>query len=78
MVDMDEQEAEDHIIAHQGGLIRKQYGVAQGVNCNYGWAIDSRVDTITVSTKLYGLNLILVTEWWWKDGVYLDRWEPYR
>lgn len=59
--DMDLVEVEDHVIAHQGGVIRATYDEAQADNCNYGWGISYVDDELVVETKLYGVAKILIT-----------------
>jgi len=70
---MDLQEIEDHIIAHQAGLIRSRYGEEEASKANYGWGIDEALDGPIVSTKVYGPWMVLTTTM--RDGVYEDDWQ---
>ena len=73
---MDLQEIEDHIIAHQAGLIRARFGEDAASNVNYGWGITELARGPVVDSKLYGHNLILTTSMN-SDGTYHDSWEDY-
>lgn len=74
---MDLTEVEDHIFAHQGGLLREKFG--EEVEANYGWGITSGDEYTRVETKVYKHNVVLITtvlnE---KPYDYADEWEPYR
>jgi len=73
--EMDPAEIEDHIIAHQAGVIRKRWGEEQASNVNYGWGVDEGGGKPIVSSKIYGRGLILTTHMEGRD--YVDSWDDY-
>lgn len=62
----------ERIIDHQFDLIRTTYG--KEVSSNFGWAMDMRDDSITISTKIYdGRGTILTTTE--EGGKFVDSWD---
>jgi hypothetical protein len=50
---MDLIEIEDHIIAHQGRMIRERFGQEADHKANYGWGVNEEEQFLSVETKVY-------------------------
>lgn len=69
---------EDRIYAHQERVIREKYGKEAADQANYGWGVDERDDSITVETKIYGDEpMVLVTFAKFPDYEFYDSWRSY-